>query len=306
MWLGLLVVFVAMSLLAPSFLTFANMAILLRRVSIDGLFAVGMAFALIAGMFDLSMGSVAALAAILAISLQPWGMVPACLVAILVSCAIGAFNGLLITKWKINALIATLAMSVAVKGAALAYTGSRPVHGQIPIFTKLGNGDLGPIPYVTLVFVVALLIGHHVLTRMQFGRNLFALGGNPDAARLSGVNVERHVSWVFVITGLMAGLGGVILASRLDYGSGIMAQDVALTAITADVIGGVSLAGAEGSMAGVLVGTVILAMLGNGMVLLGIPVNYQLTIKGLVLLLVVGLDAYMANQRRKRLRVPMP
>ncbi len=291
-----------MSLAAPHFLTNLNFQTLLLRSSMDGIFATGMAFALIGGMFDLSMGSTAAMAAILCLSLQPWGVVPACLAAIVAGGLIGAINGMLVARWKISALIVTLAMMFAVKGVALAYTHNHPVNGHVLSFTKLGNGGFGPVPYVTVIFVALLVLSHLVLTRTQFGRNLFAVGGNEEAARLSGINIERQHFWIFVIVGVFGGLGGVIMGSRLNSGSAIMGQDTAMNAITAAVIGGIALSGAEGSMLGVLLGAATLAMLGNGLVLLGIPINYQLTIKGLVLILVVGVDAYAAVRRRRRLR----
>lgn len=302
MILVLIIVFIGMSLAAPAFLTLRNFEALLRRVSIDGLFSVGMAFALVGGMFDLSMASIAALAGIVSISLQPLGVIPACLIAVATACLIGVVNGALVSKWRINALISTLATMLGVKGMALVYTGGGPVHGQVRAFTVLGNGSIGPIPYVTLIFTLALLIGHLVWTRTQFGRNLFAVGGSPEAARFSGIRVESWQFWIFVITGLTGGSGGVIVASRLDYASAIMGQDIPLNAITAAVIGGVSLFGGVGSMASVLIGSIILAMLGNGMVLLHIPINYQLTLKGLVLILVVATDAYLAERRRRRVR----
>ncbi len=302
MVIALLLVFAGMSLAAPAFLTPINFQTLLLRFSMDGIFAAGMTFALIGGMFDLSMGSVAALSAILCMSLQRFGVVPACLAAIAAGCLIGSFNGYLITKWKINALIVTIAAMNGVTGLSLAYTGNRPVNGVVMWFTKVANGQLGPVPYVTFMLVGVLLLCHFVLTRTQFGRNLFAVGGNQEAARLSGINVSRHHFWMFFITGLTGGCGGVIMASRLNAGSAIMGRDIALNAITAAVIGGVSLAGAEGSMLGVLLGSITLAMLSNGMVLLHIPINYQLTVKGLVLILVVGIDAFMAARRRRRLR----
>jgi ribose transport system permease protein len=304
MVIALVVVFVGMSLAAPWFLTVLNFQTLLLRFSMEGIFAAGMTFALIGGMFDLSMGSVAAFSSILCMSLQRFGVVPACLAAIAAGCLIGSFNGYLVTKWRISALIATIATMTGVTGLSLAYTGNRPVNGHVPSFTKLANGQLGAIPYVTFMFVAVLLLAHLVLTRTQFGRNLFAVGGNQEAARLSGINVNRHHFWTFFITGLTGGCGGVIMASRLNAGSAIMGRDIALNAITAAVIGGVALAGAEGSMLGVLLGSITLAMLSNGMVLLHIPTNYQLTVKGLVLILVVGIDAYMAARRKRRLRTP--
>jgi ribose/xylose/arabinose/galactoside ABC-type transport system permease subunit len=264
-----------------------NLRTLLESISTDGLIVIGMAIVMIVGGFDLSVGAVMAMGGVTAIVLLPFGLPMALLGAILLGGFAGYLNGLQVTRLHINPFIATLAMMVIVRGATLAYTDTRPVVSLDDTFLMLSGGRPVPIPFLVLICVA--ILAHIMLTQRPWGRHIYAVGAGELAAAMSGLNTGRLKRQCYVICGGLAGLAGVLLASRLGTGSPIIGEATPLIAAAAALIGGASLKGGEGSVAGAVAGLVFVGCLINVLNLLGIPSYYQrMTIGALLLLLVVA------------------
>jgi ribose transport system permease protein len=285
-----------------TFVSPLNLQNVARQISFDLPVALGMTTVLIAGGLDLSVGAVMSMAAALAIGLQPHGTWLAVLAALGFGVAIGVVNGLLVTRGGIVPFIATLGTMTLVNGTMLTYTRQQPLAGQDDSFTFWGSGSLGPIP-VPLVFALVILVVLAVVYRyMKVGRDLYASGGNVEAAHLAGINIARSRLITYVVSGLLAAVAGVLLSSLLDSASPQIGTDTPLWALAASIIGGASLLGGKGSAVGTLFGVLSLGILANGMNLVGVPTYYQIGVKALILIFVVGLDAILARNSRKRLR----
>lgn len=274
-----------------------NLRTLLESISTDGLIVIGMAIVMIVGGFDLSVGAVMAMGGVTAIVLLPFGLPVALFGAILSGGLAGYLNGLQVTRLHINPFIATLAMMVIVRGATLAYTDTRPVVSLDDTFLMLSSGRPVPIPFLVLICVA--ILAHIMLTQRPWGRHIYAVGAGELAAAMSGLNTGRLKRQCYVICGALAGLAGVLLASRLGTGSPIIGEATPLIAAAAALIGGASLKGGEGSVAGAVAGLVFVGCLINVLNLLGIPSYYQrMTIGALLLLLVVADGTRMRLQLR--------
>jgi ribose transport system permease protein len=204
---------------------------------------------------------------------------------------VGLVNGVLIGKIKLNSLIVTLGTMAAVQGAAFGLSRGDPIPGPGGDFEMLGGGFLLYIPLPIVFFGLVILAGHFLLQHTQFGRDLYAIGGNREAARLVDIPVESRECWAYVLCALLAAFSGMILASRLNTGSPIIGQDTPLQAIAAIVLGGTSLYGGRGGILSTIIGTAIIGVLSNGLNLLNVSPAYQWAIKGSVLILVAGLDS---------------
>lgn len=274
------------------FLTLANGSNVLRQTSINTIIAVGMTMVIITGGIDLSVGAVLALAGMLSMGALMSGLpleigIPA---AVLVSVAVGAAAGfhiaIPVTRLRVPPFIATLGMMTIARGLAYVYTDGYPIGNLPDAFTRpLQEGPLLPI-----VAMATIAFGHVLLTCTGFGRAVYAIGGNQEAARLSGINVARTKTWVYVLCGLLAGLAGLLLAGRIGAGdpkSGMMFE---LNAIAAVVLGGTSLMGGVGTVLGTLLGALVIGSLEAGLVLMGVSAFWQMVVKGYVILLAVALD----------------
>lgn len=287
---------VGLSFLAPNFLTIENIFNVLRQGSVIGIIAIGTTFVIIGAGFDISVGSVLALTATMTIGLQysmHWSL--AIIIVVFVGALIGFINGLLTVKIGIPSIIATLSTMTIVRGVVYLYTEGYPftlVGGAQSSFVFLGQGNVGyiPFPVITLFFLVFL--GHWILNKTSFGRYIFAIGGNKEAARYSGLPVDLIQIQTFLIGGVMASIAGVIYSSRLLSVSPLAGQGYEMDAIAAAVIGGNSVSGGEGSVLKTLIGVVLLSIISNAFNLIGIPIYSQYVIKGVILLVAVGLDAY--------------
>ncbi|MBU6349549.1 MAG: ABC transporter permease [Chloroflexi bacterium] len=285
----------------PLFLNEQNIHNIARQISFDIPLALALTIVLVAGGIDLSVGSVLSMAAALTMGLQPLGTWFAVGVALLFGAAVGLINGLLVTKGRIVPFIATLGTMTVVRGAMLTYTRQQPIPGSDPAFTFWGAGSLGPVP-VPILVVALLCVGVHLLlTYTQFGRNLYAIGGNADAAFLAGIQIERNKVMAFVLSGLLAAVSGVLIASRLNASTVHIGLDSGLWAIAAAIIGGASLTGGKGSTLGAVLGVVTLGVLVNGMNLLGVHTYYQIGVRAVILIAVVAVDALSAANLRKKL-----
>ena len=279
------------------FWSLGNLRTLAESISTDGIVVVGMTVVMIAGGFDLSVGAVMAMGGVAAVVLLPYGIVAAALGAIVAGGLAGLLSGALVTRLRINPFIATLAVMVMVRGGTLAYTDTRPVVSLDDTFLALGGGR--PVPYAFVVLLVVMAIAHVLLTERPWGRHVYAVGADERAAAMSGLRVARLKTQCYVISGVLAGVAGLLLAARLGTGSPIIGEATPLTAAAAALIGGASLRGGEGSVGGAFVGLLFVGCLINVMNLLGVPSYYQrMTIGGLLFALVVADGALMRLRPR--------
>jgi putative xylitol transport system permease protein len=302
---GLLLAFGALCLFLAivneNFLSSRNILNVLRQTSINGILAIGMTFVILARGIDLSVGSVVALAGIVSASLAttsatamayggPYPVVVALAAGIAVGAACGAVSGFVVARFNVPAFVATLGMLSAARGLTLLYAGGKPVPSLTDEFRWIGTGSVFGIPMPVIIFAIVFVIAWWVLTHMRFGRHVYAAGGNPHAAIVSGINVMSVRLKVFIISGALAGLAGMILAART--GSALTQAGIAyeLDAIAAVVIGGTSLAGGVGLVTGTLIGALLIGVMNNGLDLMGVPSYYQQVIKGILIVAAVMLD----------------
>lgn len=282
------------------FLTTSNLLNVALQTSIVAIVAIGMTFTILTAGIDLSVGSVMALCGALAAGLavrQEMGTFPAILIALAVGGLIGAVNGLLIVKGKMPPFVATLAMMAVARGITLVYTEGRPISGIDEQFTALSSAEVLGITMPVIIMLVVLLIAYLTLRYTKFGNYVYSTGGNEEISRLAGIKTQWVTLWVYVISGVTAALGGVLLVARLWSAQPNAAVGAELDAIAAPVLGGVSLFGGVGSVVGTVVGAFILGILSNGLNLMGVPSFYQQVIKGVVLILAIVLD--LLTKRRK-------
>ena len=303
---GLVVIFVLafaiVALTVPNFLTERNMLGLLQSVVTVGIVACTMMFCLAARDFDLSVGSTVAFAGMTAVMAS--NTTGSITLGILAAVACGAFvgfvNGFVIAKFRINALITTLATMQIVRGLALIASDGRAVGINDPNFYQLALSKFLGIPTPIWVLAILFCIFGFVLNRTVFGKNTLAIGGNPEASRLAGVNVDRTRIWIFALQGVVCAIAGILLASRITSGQPNSAVGLELSVISACVLGGVSLAGGRATMAGVIVGVMIMGIAENVMNLLNIPAFYQYIVRGVILLLAVLLDNLRSSALGRR------
>ncbi len=293
-FIALLVVAAGLAVMSPDFLTVANLLNVMRQVSINALIAFGMTLVILLGGIDLSVGSILALSSVFTATLISRGTDPvvATLVGIASGAVMGAANGLVIAKGKVAPFIATLGTMTILRGLALVVSNGSPVTGiNSDFFTMLGGGyvaDLIPIPVIWMALMFAVM--WFVLKKTVFGRHVYAVGGNEEASRLSGVSVDRVKIWVYTLSGAMSAMAGIILTSRLNSAQPTAGAGYELDAIAAVVLGGTSLTGGRGWIFGTLVGALLIGVLNNGLNLLGVSSFYQQVIKGVVILLAVLID----------------
>lgn len=291
--LGFLVVCIILSFLCPNFLTVANILNVLRQVSITGIMAIGATFVILTGGIDLSVGSVLALAGILAAGLQvnhQAGILASVFLPLLVTGLLGAVIGVVITQCKVAPFVMTLGVMSIARGATLVYSNGYPISGLSKGFRFIGGGWLGQIPFPVIIYILVAAAGSIILAKTRFGRHVYAIGGNQEAARLSGVLVERTKILIYAISSLAAGLAGIILASRLNSGEPVAGIGQELDVIASVVIGGTSLMGGEGGIFGTVVGSLLIGVLNNGLNLLNVSSFYQQIVKGFIIVIAVIFD----------------
>lgn len=292
--LGLLLIVVIITILNPSFMTTSNILNVLRQVSISALIAFGMTFIILTGGIDLSVGSTLALTGAIAATMLASGMDPilTMCIALLLGAILGAVNGIIIAKGKVAPFIATLATMTIYRGLTLVYTEGRPVSGlgDSVSFQMLGKGYFFGIPVPVVTTALAFAVLYFILHKTTFGRRVYAVGGNEDASRLSGINVDRIKIAVYSLTGMLAALSALILTSRLNSAQPTAGTSYELDAIAAVVLGGTSLTGGKGWIFGTLVGALIIGVLNNGLNLIGVSSFFQQVVKGAVILFAVLID----------------
>ncbi len=296
----LLVLFGAMTLASDEFLTTANMANLARQVAVFGIIAVGQLLIILTAGIDLSVGSVLGLTGCIAAELlvHGTGIVPAILISMVAGAAIGVFNGTLVAYGKLPPFIVTLGMLGIARGVVLVLTDASTVQPLPESFGNIANGDFLGLPNLLWIFVAVVVIASFVLRRTVFGRYVYAVGSNPESARLAGVPVTRVLVAVYAISGLLAAVGGVLFTSRLNAGVPTAGTGYELNAIAACVIGGASLFGAKGGAFGAAAGALIVGVLNNGGNLLAINSFYLQIIIGALILAAVAFDQWQARRSR--------
>ncbi len=294
--LALLVLVLTMSIISNSFLTISNLINILTQISIYGIVACAMTFAVICGEFDLSVGSLLAVITIIFIdSAKNYGFAAAILLSLAIGVLVGLINGFLVAKVKISAFVATLSMMVSLKGLALFYTNGKPINFVHDGMYNLGNGSFLGLPYIVYIFFGFVILSHVVLKYTRFGRDIFATGGNAMVARMAGINVVFYKFIIFIILGVLTSVAGMVMASRLNSGNALFGNDLALSVVAAVVIGGTSLSGGRGSVIKTLLGMLVIGVLFNALLILGVQANWQDVIKGGILIAVVSFDAYFSN-----------
>ncbi|MCX7424792.1 MAG: ABC transporter permease [Planctomycetia bacterium] len=284
----------------PNFLKRENLINVANQIAVIAILAIGMTMVIITGGIDLSVGSLIALSAVVTTALvrdvaganqaTALGMVLCSVGGIAACAAVGAFSGVMVTAFRIPPFIVTLAMMLVASGLAYLLSQGQSIHEVPDGFISLGRGQLAGIPNAVLLMVVLYAVAHVVMSQTIIGRYIYAVGGNVEAARLSGVPVKRVVLFVYLVGGELAGLGGVITASQLKAGSPTYGQMYELYVIAAVVVGGTSLSGGEGRILGTLIGALIIAVIQNGMNLIGVESYTQKVILGAVILAAVLLD----------------
>ena len=307
---GLIILFIVYSLASPFFLTSDNVGGILLAASVNGVLALGVTFVIINGGIDLSVGTVMTFSAVMTAQVMIVWQQPVLvgiLAGLITGALCGAANGLMITKMKVPPFVATLGMLYITKGLSLVVAQLKPIYfNDAPIFNQTAMGSifgsiipaLDPIKNVVLIFFGAAAIAAFILSKTVLGRYTFALGSNIEATRLSGVNVDRWQTSVYMLCGLFAGLAGVLIGARLNSAQPALGAGYELDAIAAAVIGGTSLSGGEGSILGTIIGALFIATLANGLRILGVQQEWQIVVTGTVLVLAVFLDRFLKQRSR--------
>ncbi len=306
---GLIALFIIFSLASPNFFQFDNIIGILLATAVNGILALGVTFVIITGGIDLSVGTVMTLSAVMTgVFVTNLGLpiIFGILGGILTGALAGLTNGLIISKMKVPPFVATLGVMYAAKGLSLVISGTKPIYfNDTPIYNKIAMGSiLGgiipgfEIPNAVLILFGAALIAGVILTKSILGRYTFAVGSNEEATRLSGVNVDAWKAAVYMLCGAFAGLGGIIMASRLNSAQPALGAGYELDAIAAVVIGGTSLSGGEGTITGTIIGAFLMSTLVNGLRILSVPQEWQIVVTGAILVLAVYAD--IARRRGRK------
>jgi len=292
------IICIALSFLSPAFLRVTNILNVIRQTSIYGIMAVGITFVILTGGIDLSVGSMLALSGIVLAGSIKAGLplFPVILLTLAVGTAAGLVNGLVITQGKITPFVATLGMMSIARGLTLIYSKGYPISGFSAEFRFIGGGSVFGLPFPIILFLITILIAWLVLNHTKFGRYTYAIGGNEETVKLSGINVNFYKTLVYMTSGLTAGLSALILTARLNSAEPIAGTGYELDVIAAVVIGGTSLNGGRGTVWGTLIGALLIGVINNGMNLLGISPYFQLIVRGLIIIFAVLLDRLRDEQ----------
>lgn len=295
-----IVIFVVMSLTNEYFFRPANLSGLFDSIPAYGIAAIGFTFVMLCGQLDISMGSTMALSAcIFMMTLPNIGFVSAMLLALVVGLVCGLITGFFISFFRLQPFIVSMTMQLAYKGIALTITNSTPVSNMHPTLLAISDISIGPIPITFFVFVVVALIAEFVLRKTQYGRNLYIIGGNINVADRLGINVRAHLWSVFVIQGVCAALGGVVMMTRMFSASGNLALDGPFNIIPMVIVGGTAFSGGKGGAVNTLWGAILMNVIYNAMTMFSMQANMQELVKGLILLGIIVVDKYMDNRNQK-------
>lgn len=312
----LLFMILIMSILSPHFLTVNNLLNVIRQISIICITALGVTMVIISGGIDLSSGSIIGVVAVVAAVfahppdmliefldglnrlvnypvVRVFPVIVPVMVGILIGGLLGLINGVIIAYGKIPPFVVTLGMMASARGLAFLVSNAKPVGSFTVGFLFIGRGSIFNIPFPIILLFILVLIAHYIMAKTSFGRHVYAIGGNLNAAKAAGLNIKRHLLMVYTFSGMMAGIGGLIITSRITSGQCGLGEGMEFDAITAAVVGGTSLAGGIGMMPGTLIGALIVGVLKNGLHLLGVSTYWQMISTGII---IVG--AVLLDQRR--------
>ncbi|NMB43792.1 MAG: ABC transporter permease [Clostridiales bacterium] len=298
-WFVFLLLFIGFSLASPRFLSSSNLFTIARQVSMYGVASIGMTFVILIGGIDLSTGSIVTFVNIVCAYLMVhlgFGMVAAVIVSLILSTLIGILNGFMVSTIGIPAIIATFATQIVFEGASYLLSGGTPIYGFDERFKIIGQGYVGPIPIPVIIMILCFAIGSFILNKTYFGRYFYAVGGNEEASKLSGIRVGRIKYLIYALSGLFGGLAGIIMLSRTNSAQATAGKGYEFDVITCVVLGGVSVSGGYGKMSNVIAGVLIIGVLTNGMVLLNVSTYMQMVVKGIVLALAVGFDSIQSKR----------
>lgn len=294
--IGLLILVIIVSVLSPTFFTISNLLNVFRQTSINAIIAAGMTFVILTGGIDLSVGSILAFSGAVAASMLASGssVIVATIVAVVIGAVSGFANGIVISKGKLQPFIATLATMTILRGLTLVFTDGKPVSigttNNAISFGKIGGGQIAGIPTPAIIMVLAFALCFYILTQTKMGRYVYALGGNEEATKLSGLDTDKIKTYVYTISGILAAIAGVIVTARLYSAQPTAGSGYELDAIAAVVLGGTSLSGGQGTIIGTVIGALIIGILNNALNILDVSSYYQMIVKGIVILIAVLLD----------------
>lgn len=290
---SLLILVVLISIVTSKFLTISNILNILRQVSTNGIIAFGMTLVILTGGIDLSVGSVVAVTCTMSAGMIKAGLdiYIAVTLSILIGSTLGLLNGLIVSKMRLPAFIATMAMMTIGRGVASVYTNGKPIMYANDMFAQIGNGFVGGVPNLVIYLFIFFIISFILLNKTRFGRYIYAIGGNRETARFTGIRIDRIESLSYAFSGMLAGIVGIVLAARMYSGQPLAGDGAELDAIAAVVVGGTSLAGGAGTLGGTLLGALIIGVLNNGLNLIQVQSYWQLIVKGFVIILAVYIDS---------------
>lgn len=300
--MGILVVLILLSIfmaiLSPNFLSYGNIISVLRQVSNNMYLALGMTLVIILGGIDLSIGAIVAMTGTIIVGLivnSGLSMIAAIIIGIILGLLVGLLNGFLVATFHVPSFIVTLATMNIAKGIAYVYSGGRSTRITDPFFNNIGGGYLGPVPLPVVYMIILIIFFSILLSKTKFGTYIYAIGGNRESARLSGVPIMKVEILVFAISGLLAAFSGLILCSRMFSGQPSVGEGYEMDAIAACVLGGVSMSGGQGRISGTVIGALVIGIISNGLNLMGVSSFWQLVVKGIIILVAVLIDSQKGN-----------
>jgi ribose/xylose/arabinose/galactoside ABC-type transport system permease subunit len=294
-FIAFFIICLSIAFISPQFLTVANWTIIITQVSINALLAFGVTFVIITGGIDLSLGSMVAVTGVVAATMahpEAYPVMVPIMVGLLAGVLFGAFNGFVITKTNIAPFIVTLGTMTILRGLALILSKGRPISNLSDGFNFIGGGTILGIPLPIIILVIVFIICSVLLKNTLLGRYIYAVGGNQEAARASGINVNQVKMAVYTLCGLLAGLAGILLTSRVTTGQPNAGAGFELDAIAAAVIGGTSTTGGKGTIMGTLIGALLIGVINNGLDLLNVSSYYQQVVMGTIIIGAVVLDSW--------------
>lgn len=297
------VLFLFFSIMTDTFFSVSNLLNIARQVAVLGIASVGMTMVILTGGIDLATGSIITFVNIITayfmvnMGMNMWAAI---LAALVISTLIGLLNGILVANLSMPALIVTFATQTIFEGWAYIICGGTPIFGFPEGFSFIGQGYLGAVPFPIFILIAAFIVGGFILTQSFFGRYIYAVGGNEEASELSGIRVKQIKYLVYALSGLFAGIAGIVMLSRTNSAQPTAGKGYEFNVITAVVLGGVSVNGGSGKIANVIAGVLIIGMLSNGMVLMNVSSYAQMVVKGVILILAVGFDCIQQLSARKK------
>lgn len=299
----MIVLFLFFTISTDTFCTANNLLNIARQIAVLGIASVGMTMVILTGGIDLSTGSIITFVNIITayfmvnLGVNMW---VAIIISLIASTLIGLLNGVAVANLNMPALIVTFASQTVFEGIAYIICSGIPIFGFSKAFTFIGQGYVGAIPFPIILLIAAFLVGGFILVKSYFGRYIYAVGGNEEAAELSGIRVKRVKYLVYSLSGLFAGIAGIVMLSRTNSGQPTAGKGYEFDVITAVVLGGVSVNGGSGKISNVVAGVLIIGMLSNGMVLMNVSSYAQMVVKGVILAIAVGFDCYQKLSMKKK------